>query len=205
MMGPKEKKERSLGEHLQLKAYRSQTDKSAMVRRPYRPGAHGKNSRPKALSDFGKQLKEKQKFKLVYGLDDRNLRALFNEASRSAGSVGTRLLELFESRLDNVLFRMGFAPSRIMGRQMVLHGHITVNGRKVYSPGRQMRPKDVIRVREESRTRTHFKNLPEAMKSFSAPAWLLVDFTKLEGSVLGAPETSDIPFEINLIVESFSR
>lgn len=203
--GPKEKRERSLGEHLQLKAHRCSSPKCVMVRKPYRPGAHGKNGRVRALSDFGKQIKEKQKFKVSYGVDERNLRQLFNVANKSVGATGTRLIELLESRLDNIIFRMGIAGSRAMSRQLVRHGHILVNNKKTMSPGYTTRVNDVISIRSESKTKSQFKDLKETLKNYEVPAWLHLDLDKLEGKILNKPETSAVPFEINLVVESFSK
>ena len=112
MIGPKEKRERALGERLQLKGTRCQSPKCALVRKPYRPGMHGQKRQRKGLSDFGRQIREKQKFKLSYGLDERSLRHLFEKASLQSGSTAVRLNELLESRLDNVVFRLGIALSR---------------------------------------------------------------------------------------------
>lgn len=206
MMGPKEKKERSLGEHLHLKATRCQSPKCALVRKPYRPGAHGRTGRrPRALSDFGRQIKEKQKFKLTYGIDERNLRRIFGEVSRRPGSTSSHLIESLELRLDNVVFRLGFAGSRSMARQLVRHGHVRVNAKRVRAPGALVRIGDAIGIRPESVTLTHFKNLKEALAQYEAPAWLHVDPGAFEGKVLAAPDTSVVPFEANLLVEAFNK
>lgn len=204
MMGPKEKKERALGEHLQLKAFRSASPKGALTRKPYRPGVHGK-SRQRALSDFGRQIKEKQKFKLSYGVDERNLRQIFKRAEERAGSTAENLIQLVEGRLDNVVYRLGFAGSRSMARQFVVHGHITVNKRIVRAPGFVVRPKDIISIRPESVAKTSFKELRENLLKYAAPVWLKLDVAKLEGSVLSAPKDIETPFEINVLVESFSK
>lgn len=208
MLGPKEKKERALGERLHLKGTRCDSPKCAAVRRPYPPGPHGKNRR-KALSDFGKQLKEKQKFKLTYLLDERNLTRLFGEAvknaKQSAGGVGAKFLELLERRLDNVIFRMGIAPSRLAARQLVLHGHIFVNGRRTRSPGYEVRPNDKISIRKESAAEGPFKDLREKLKSYDMPKWLALDPESLEGRVTALPMDVDMPFEISLLVEAFSK
>ncbi|MFH1246371.1 MAG: 30S ribosomal protein S4 [Candidatus Liptonbacteria bacterium] len=204
-MGPKEKKERSLGERLQLKATRCQSPKCAAVRKPYRPGAHGRTGRVRALSDFGRQIKEKQKFKYTYGINERNLKHLFESASKKTGSTGSRLIELLELRLDNVIFRMGLAPSRAMARQAVLHGHIMVNKKKVRAPGYVTRTGDEVTIRPESAGKAAFKDLKESLKKYEAPAWIHVDPEKLVGKVIGNPETSVVPFEVNLVVESFSK
>jgi small subunit ribosomal protein S4 len=205
MLGPKEKKERSLGERLQLKGTRCQSPKCAAVRKPYRPGAHGKTGRVRALSDFGKQIKEKQKFKYTYGIDERNLRHIFEIANKKVGSTGSRILELLELRLDNVVFRMGFAPSRAMARQLVRHGHIVVNKKKVHAPGYVTRVGEEVSIRPESQRRNTFKDLKENLKKYEAPAWVVVDPEKISGKVLSMPETNAVPFEVNLVVESFSK
>lgn len=205
MMGPKEKKERSLGERLHLKGERCQSPKCAMVRKPHRPGMHGQKRKPKALSDFGLQLREKRKFKVSYGIDDAALRTLFNRAHTKSGATGARLIELLERRLDNVIFRLGFAPSRINARQLVSHGHIMVNGKRVRAPGYEVRPKDVIGVWAGSRETHHFKNRKEKMGPYEPPNWLHLDRDAWEGRVLSVPADVDIPFEVNVLVESFSK
>lgn len=204
MIGPKEKKERALGVRLQLKAYRCMSPKCAMVRRPHRPGVHGKNRR-RMPSDFGRQLQEKQKFKLTYGLNEKNLLSLFREAQKKRGSTAQKMLELFERRLDNTVFRAGLAPSRIVARQSVVHGHIQVNGRKVTAPGYQVKKGDVLRVRPESAENVGFKVAKEALKDREAPSWLHVDAAKLEAKVIALPEEVEAPFEVSLLVESFSK
>src|SRR5581483_12086954 len=118
MLGPKEKRERALGMHLGLKGERSMSPKSALVRKPYKPGVHGPHGRPRPLSEFGLQLREKSKFKLTYGVDEKNLRRLYGIAEKAKGSTGAKLLELLERRLDNVVYRLGFTPSRLSARQL---------------------------------------------------------------------------------------
>ncbi len=205
-MGPKEKKERALGEHLQLKAHRCASPKCALVRKPYRPGMHGSSKkRPRALSEFGLQLKEKQKFKISYGLDERNLRALFEEARQARGSTAQKILELLERRLDNVLFRAGIAQSRIMGRQMLVHGHITVNGRIVRSPGFLVRVGNAIAVKDASKPRALFRHLRDPQWQYEVPAWISLDREKLEAKVLSIPQDIEPPFEVKLLVEAFSK
>jgi len=203
MTGPKEKKERSLGEQLMLKGTRCSSPKCAVVRKPYRPGMHGKK-RSRALSEFGRQIKEKQKFKLSYGLDERNLRQTFKKAEQKTGSITTRLMELLERRLDNVIFRLGFAPSRSMARQLVVHGHIFVNKSRVRSPGYLVSLSDVVHVRAESRSKAAFRDLQESLKQYTAPSWLVLDKDKLEGKMIAMPD-EESKFEVNLLVESFSK
>ena len=205
MIGPKEKRERSLGEHLHLKGDRCNSPKCAMVRKPYRPGMHGKKRQRGQLSDFGRQLKEKRKFKVVYGLDDKMLRHLFDRAHGSTGATGMRLLELLERRLDNVVYRMGLAPSRGAGRQLVSHGHIMVNKKRVRAPGYEEKTGDKITIRPESLPRPRFTTLKEALMKYDAPAWVHIDPATLEGEVLSAPKDTNIPFDINVLVESMSK
>jgi small subunit ribosomal protein S4 len=202
--GPKGKRERALGENLLLKGERSLGPKAAVVRRPQRPGQHGK-SRPKALSDFGRQMREKQKFKLSYGLDERNLKQVVLRAMRMSGSTAGRIVELLERRLDNTVYRMGFAPSRSAARKLVVDGHILVNGHKVRSPGYTVSAKETVSVRPESGARGTFKLVKESLKNYEAPSWLRVDAEALRGEVIGLPTDVTTPFEINLLVESFSK
>lgn len=206
MIGPKEKKERRLGEKLQLKKDRCQSPKCAALRRPYPPGVHGPKAKfSGSFSEFGLQLREKQKFKLTYGLDERNLRRLFEKAQKETGSIVAKLIQLLESRLDNVVFRLGFAGSRGVARQIVSHGHIMVNGERVRSPGYEVKKGDIITIRPQSLNKLIFSSLAENLKKYEPPSWLHLDKEKLEGRVLSLPKDVEIPFEINLLVESFSK
>jgi small subunit ribosomal protein S4 len=206
MIGPKEKKERALGVQLQLKAERGNTPKSATVRKPYPPGQHGNSrKRPKALSDFGRQLREKQKCKVSYGIDERNLRQIFARALKLQGSTSARLMQLLEGRLDNVIFRMGVAGSRAMARQLVTQGHVVVNQKRVRAPGYQVKVGDIVAIRNESAGNTRFKELKEKLSKYEPVSWLQLEADKLAGRVVGLPENAAAPFEINLLVESFSK
>lgn len=203
--GPKEKRERSLGERLNLKAHRCSSPKCAAVRKPYKPGPHGKTGRRRMPSDFGRQLNEKQKFKVTYGLNERTLRRLFEMASESQSGTSMKLLELLERRLDNVLYRLGLAASRGAARQLVIQGHVLVNGKKVRSPGFQVVIGDAIGIREESRANFLFKEMMPVLEKQETPAWLALTPGVLEGKVVALPEAGESPFEINLLVESFSK
>ncbi len=205
MIRPKEKKERSLGERLYLKGERCNSPKCAVVRKPYRAGVHGPSGRRKSLSDFGRQLVEKQKFKVSYGLKEKNLRQLFRIAKKTKGSTAERLLGLLEKRLDNVVFRLGFAPSRSSARQLIAHGHILVNSRKVKSPGFQVTSGDLVSFREASLGNKNVKELRDAIKKLEPPAWLSLNKEKIEGQILNEPTIENSPFEVNLLVESFSK
>lgn len=203
--GPKEKKERALGERLQVKGERCNSPKCAAVRKPFRPGVHGHKRQRKALSEFGQQLKEKQKFKVYYGIGERELARIFERASEKKGSTSEQLLGLLERRLDNVIYRMRFAVSRSAARQAIIHGHILVNKRRVRSPGFLVSKGDEISVREESKMRSVFKELPETLKKQEIPSWISVDPSKTEGKVLGIPDDPALPFNVNFLIESFSK
>ncbi len=205
LRGPKEKKERALGVSLQLKGSRCLGPKCALVRKPYKPGAHGQSRRRRNLSDFGRQIQEKQKCKLSYGINERALRQVFQRAFKKSGSTTANILSGLESRLDNVVFRLGLAPSRSAARQLVLHGHIMVNAKKVYSPGYALKVGDTISIRPESSARGQFKDLKENLREKEVPSWLQLDVDKMEGRMVSAPEGMEPPFEVNLLVESFSK
>lgn len=205
LRGPKEKKERALGVRLGLKGDRALSPKAAAVRKPYRPGAHGPNSRPKALSEFGLQLREKNKFKIAYGLNEENLRKIFERAQAAKGALGAKMLELMERRLDNVVFQLGWTPSRAAARQLVLHGHVFVNKRKVKSPGYEVEQGDVITINPASGSIAALASRKELIQKYDAPSWLRMDADKLEGEILSAPTDLNPPFEINLLVDSFSK
>ncbi len=204
--GPKEKRERFLGVNLGVKATRSQSPKGALSRRPYKPGVHGpKKQRRSNMSDFGKQIREKQKFKISYGVNENNLKALYQEASKDKKDSAAKLIQLLERRLDNVVFRLGIAGSRAMGRQLVVQGHIFVNGTRTISPAFSVRTNDVISIRPESFTKNIFKDTKEAIKTVDVPTWMILDKDKLEGKIISMPKDVEMPFAISLLVESFSK
>jgi len=205
MKGPKEKKERALGVRLGLKGDRALSPKSSAVRKPYRPGVHGPNGRTKALSEFGLQMREKSKFKIAYGLNESNLKKIFVEAQAAKGALGAKMLEILELRLDNVIFKLGWTPSRGAARQLVVHGHIFVNKKKVKSPGYAVRVGDMITVNPASTKKAAFTDRMEFLKQYEAPAWLRLDPEKPEGEVLAIPGDLNPPYEINLLVDSFSK
>lgn len=204
LRGPKEKKERALGERLHLKGERCDSPKCALVRRPFPPGVHGKNRR-RPSSDFAKQLKEKQKFKLSYGLNERNLRHLFTEANQSREGTSAKLIEFLERRLDNALYRLGLAVSRSAARKYIVDGHITVNGIRVYSPGIRISIGDLIAIRKEAQSLASFKDLKEKLSGYNTPSWLSFNTDLFEGKVTALPVLDDIHFETSLVVESFSK
>lgn len=193
-----EKKERSLGVKLFLKSERCNSPKCVMVRRPQRPGMHGK--RRKSLSEFGNQLLEKQKIQLTYGLTNRQLKSLFS----SPKSV---VLNKLESRLDRVVFLSQLAPSPRVARQLISHGHITVNGRKTTIVSYQVRKGDVIAVRAESRDLKLFSELVERLGKVTPPIWLSLSPKDLSVTCVSVPQGDEMnfPFNIDAVVEFYSR
>lgn len=191
------------GQKLFLKGDRCYSTKCAMERRGYAPGQHGQG-RSKA-SDYALQLREKQKTKRFYGLQETQFRNLFEKADRKSGITGENLLIMLETRLDNVVFRLGFASSRKEARQLVNHGHFTVNGKKVNIPSYTVKPGDVIKVKEKSTNSPKFKEVKEM--TITVPEWVSVDVEKLEGKVLSVPtrEQIDTPVAEHLIVELYSK
>ena len=161
--------------------------------------------RQKKMSEYGKQLREKQRAKFIYGVQEKQFRNTFEKASKKKGQTGENLLIMLESRLDNVVFRMGLALTRREARQLVVHGHYTLNGKKVHSPGLQVKPGDVIKVKEKSMSSPKFKEIKEMQ--VGVPSWMVVDREKLEGKILAAPkrEEIDTPIQEHLIVELYSK
>jgi small subunit ribosomal protein S4 len=193
------------GEKLFLKGEKCFTDKCAIERRNYPPGQHGqKNTR---LSGYGVQLREKQKVRRIYGLLERQFRKNYHEASRSKGVTGEALLQILESRLDSVVYRMGFGASRTEGRQIVRHNGILVNGRRVNIPSFQCRPGDVVEVVQGAKEQLRIKGASEAAESRGYPEWLEVDAKALKGTFKARPQRSELPSTINesLIVELYSK
>lgn len=200
----KEKKERSLGVHLHLKAERCNSPKCVMVRRPYPPGQNGKKKR-RGGSEFGSQLKEKQKLKWSYGLKENQIQNIFREAKRSKSSTGEKMIEMLERRLDNVVYRLGLSLSRIVARQIIKDGHIMVNGRKVTVPSYEVKIGDMVSIRPESKTRGAFKKLEDHLKGYDTPTWLQLDKTTREGKMVALPFETKVPFDIDLVIEYLSK
>lgn len=194
------------GTKLFLKGSRCFSPKCAIDKRAYAPGQHGQGRRSK-LSDYGHQLREKQKARRIYGVLERQFRRYFAQATRSKGVTGERLLQILETRLDNVVFRLGFADSRNQARQLVNHGHFTVNGRRVDIPSYLVKENDEIAVAEVSRSNTYFRNLLETLAEHRTTDWLTLDVANLAGRVVRLPkrEDIDIPVQEHLIVEKYSR
>ncbi len=191
------------GQKLFLKGERCYSSKCAIERRNYAPGQHGQAR--KKVSEYGLQLREKQKAKRFYGLQETQFRNLFDKAQRKQGKTGDNLLILLETRLDNVVFRLGFASSRKEARQLIVHGHFTVNGKKATIPSMEVKPGDVIKVKEKSTNSPKFKEVKEM--SITVPSWIAVDVEKLEGKVVAMPRREDIdtPIAERLIVELYSK
>lgn len=195
--GPSYKQARRVGFSI------SETGKE-LARRPYGPGQHG-NARKGKLSDYGTQLKEKQKVRFMYGMNERQFKKTFNEAAKMQGIHGTNFLRLLESRLDNLVYRMGMANTRRGARQIVNHGHILVNGKKVNIPSYQCRPGDIISVKENSLEHPAIRQALEA--NVTRPAYVEFDAKKLTGTFTRLPERSELNAEINesLVVEFYNR
>lgn len=191
-----------------LKGERCLSPKCAIERRPFPPGPHGRaGSFRRKVSDFGVQLREKQKARRVYGVMEKQFRRYFKEASRRKGLTGATLLSILESRLDNTVYRLGFADSRAQARQLVRHGHFDVNGRKTNIPSFLVSVGDKISVRSGSLSSTYFKERAQVMQGGpSAPDWLSVNPTEMSGSVMTEPtrEHVEIPLNEQLIVEYYN-
>ena len=193
------------GQKLFLKGERCYTDKCGLTRRAYAPGQHGQGR--KKLSGYGLQLREKQKARRYYGVLEGQFRHYFELANKKAGVTGDNLLAILESRLDNVVYRLGFGTSRPEARQLVRHGHFTVNGKKVNIPSYLVKVGDVIAIKEDSKSSEKIKNVIEITASRIVPKWLDLDNNTLTGKVVAVAEREDIdlPLEEHLIVELYSK
>jgi small subunit ribosomal protein S4 len=190
---------------LYLKGAKCYTKKCPFERRGAPPGQHG--IRRRKMSEYGVQLREKQKVRRVYSVMERQFKRYFETAESRPGVTGENLLRLLETRLDNAVFRMGFASSRAQARQLVTHGHFAVNGRPTNIPSYHLREGDRVEVREGSRKAAYFKNAREAIRAAQRPEWLDVDPDKLAGTVAALPRRDQMPLELNeqLVVEYYSR
>lgn len=189
-----------------LKGERCYTDKCGYERRSYPPGQHGQ-SRRKKRSDYGEQLREKQKVKRLYGIAERQFRGYFFKATRMKGVAGENLIQLLERRLDNVVYRMGFASDHAEARQLVRHGHFTINGKKVNIPSYLVRPRDVVQVRESSKTITRIAEALAAVDRRGVPQWIELDKDGMRGGVKQLPAREDVtlPIREQLIIELYSK
>jgi len=200
------KKCRRAGQKLFLKGERCFTPKCAMIKKPYPPGVHGKKRR-RGLTEYGTQLAEKQKLKRIYGVSEKQLKKYFEESTKARGVATDVLLAKLETRIDNVIFRLGLAESRAKARQIVAHGHVFLNGRKIDIPSIQVKKGDLIKIKKSSLNKPLFSNLETRLKKFNPPVWLSLDKKELTASVLAMPikEEMEIPADLQIIVEYYSR
>ncbi len=201
---------RRAGEKLFLKGEKCNSPKCPMVKRPYAPGFQGKSKRRKYLSEYGKQLKEKQKLRHHYNLKERKFKKYVMDAISQRGKVGdTReyFVRSLEKRLDNVVYRLGWADSRSQARQLIGHGHLKVNGRRVNIPSYEVQAGDKITLKESSKNKAHFDQLQVKLKNYETPRWLKMDIKNIEAEVMGSPNLEDVSFpaEISTIFEYYSR
>lgn len=207
--GPKEKIERRLGERLLLKGERSLSPKSAIVKKPYPPGIHGKKRTIRKLSEYGQQLKSKQKIRNTYRLLENQFKNYIKSSLISKGNRSEAILSTLESRLDNVIYRSGLAQSRDQARQIVNHGHILVNDKKVSIPSYRTRIGDIMSVREGSKKSPYFSSLlPQWFKKHEAPGWIELDKDKITAKIKGHPgleESGLNPSDLQAIIEYYSR
>ena len=203
-IGPKAKLSRREGTDLFLKSARRSLDSKCKL--DAKPGQHGRTSGART-SDFGNQLREKQKVKRMYGILERQFRRYYEVALQRRGLTGLNLLQILESRLDNVIYRLGFAANRAQARLLVTHGHFTVNGRRTDVPSMLLKEGDTVAVREGSRGLEYFKVLPDLAEGRTSPSWVNRDIKQLSGSVQRLPERAEIDAFLNeqLIVEYYSR
>jgi len=190
-----------------LKGDRCYSNKCSMERRASLPGKNVKTARIKKLSTYGIRLREKQKLRKYYGLLEKQFKNYFQKAERKKGITGENLLELLERRLDNIVYRLGITKSRAHARQLILHSHILVNGKKVNIPSYQVNINDIIEIKEKSKNIEEFKEIKEGKIEISIPSWLEFDAEKLKGKILRFPskEELNLPVEEKLVVEYYSR
>jgi small subunit ribosomal protein S4 len=193
------------GGKLFLKGEKCFTEKCPVEKRAYAPGQHGQQK--SRLSDYGKQLREKQKLRRIYGILERQFQNYYKEAARHKGSTGEDLLKMLESRLDNVVYRMGFGVSRAEARQLVRHNAVRVNGRRVNIPSYQARPNDLIEISASAQEQLRIKAALEAAGQRGIPEWLDVDIKAMKGTFKSVPERNDLPSDINesLVVALYSK
>ncbi len=202
--GPRCRQCRREGMKLMLKGERCKSENCAVEKRPFPPGMRV-SKRRRAATEYNVQLREKQKIRRIYGVLESQFENYFAAATKTTGVTGERLLQILEMRLDNIVYRLGFAPSRSSARQLVLHNHFRVNGKKVNIPSYQLKPNDIIQVREKSKNMESIHNSLKSLRDI--PEWLNVDKVKLEGSVIRIPERNAIPVNVQeqLVVELYSR
>lgn len=197
------------GTKLFLKGDRCFSTKCAMIRKAYPPGIHGRGGkkRRQMLTEYGKQLREKQGLKRMYGLREKQFKNYFKEASGKKSEITFMLVEFLERRLDNIVYRLGLVKSRKAARQIVSHGHILVNGKKVNIPSYRLKIGDQVAINPIKTKSKLYSDLESSLKSYQPPKWLKLDKNKLSGEILGNPDTSEVATIVNLplIVEFYSR
>jgi small subunit ribosomal protein S4 len=205
-LDPKCRQCRREGEKLFLKGEKCFSDKCAIERRSYAPGQHGQKSGQR-MSDYGKQLREKQKMRRTYGILEGQFRRIYFEADRRKGVTGENLLQILESRLDTVAYRMGFGSSRTEARQIVRHNGVLVNGKRVNIPSYEVRPGDTVEMTEAGRSQLRVKGAIEAAESRGFPEWIEVDSKAMKGRFKALPQRSELPSNINesMVVELYSK
>ncbi len=203
-LSPKCKKCRREGKKLFLKGERCYGVKCAMIKRPYAPGEHGQ-ARRMGLSEYGIQLREKQKVKRTYGILEKQFRKYYEMASKAKGNTGSLLSGLLERRLDNAVYRLGLADSRNKARQLVNHGHFLLNGKKVDIPSCLVKEGDLISIKNENGA--CFQDLKKTLKNYKTPSWLSLEYQKLQGKVISLPVAKeiDIDIDIHLVIEHYSK
>ncbi len=199
-----EKKERALGMKLFLKGERCSSPKCAMVRRPTRPGIHG-GKRRRAKSEYGEQLLEKQRIRVSYGLREAQIAKVVRNSLKKTGAINEIIISKLERQLSNIVFRLGLTPSRIIARQLINHGHFLVNGKKITIPSYSVKVGDVISIKPSSQKLLIFKDLLIKIKKYEPPEWLSIDKEKFEGRIKSLPQNIEVPFDINLVVDYYSK
>lgn len=206
-LDPKCKQCRRIGEKLFLKGERCASPKCGMVKRNFPPGMHGPKGRTNKPSGFSSQLKEKQSLRKQYGILEKQFRLIFEKAKSKTGNTGENLLKLLEMRLDNTVYRLGLAESRNKARQLVNHGHITVNSKKVDIPSYLLKTGQIVKIKEGSKRKKPFVNIAEKLKNYTSPSWLNMN-KELEAKVLHEPMAEDlekIKANVQMVIEFYSR
>jgi small subunit ribosomal protein S4 len=204
----KSKTERRYGQNLQIKGERGLSAKAAFLRRPFAPGLAGKKGGfRRRVSEYGNQLAEKQKLRITYGLKERQFRSIVAKAVASPEQTDVAIMQLLERRLDNVIMRMGLAESRAQARQIVVHCHVQVNGRKNNVPSHLVRKDDIVSIKEKFKSSGLMKEIEPKLKEFNPPSWIAMDKGKLEGKIIKLPEGRDLEIAVDLpqVIEFYSR
>ena len=198
---------RRAGEKLFLKGEKCQSGKCILVKRNFPPGAHGANKKPQRLTNYGKQLLEKQKAKRIYGLRERQFKNYFEQALKKTGNTSDWLFKFLESRLDNTVYRLGFAPSRRQARQLVSHGHFIINGKKVDIPSYQIKAGELIALKPRSQKLPAFSELASKLEKAATPPWLSLQAQELSAKVIGQPKIGEVAVNVDwrVIIEFYSK